>query len=111
MHQVAKCCLREGTTSSEMATAFEVQAGKVVNEQFPLKKATVTQGELRYFNEELKALRRQRIRVYNKEGKSAKYHELKTKFQAKLKCEAIKYKDLQYNAINNLSLLAPSCQM
>ena len=86
-------CLRDGMTSSEMATAFEVQAGKIVNEQFPLKKVTVTQGELPYFNEELRTLRRQRNRVYIKEGKSAKYHELQTKFQAKLKCEAIKYKD------------------
>ena len=85
--------LKAGMTSTEMANAFEARADQITNDHFPLKKVTVTQGELPYFNEELKIMRRQRDRVYVKEGKSAKYQELQRKFQIKLRCEATKYKD------------------
>ena len=78
--------LKAGMSSTEMANAFETRADQITNDHFPLKKVTVTQGELPYFNEELKIMRRQRDRVYVKEGKSAKYQELQRKFQIKLRC-------------------------
>ena len=86
-------CLKAGMSSTEMANAFEAKAGQVINDHFPKKKVTITQGDLPYFNEELKNIRRQRNRVYVKEGKSAKYNELQINFQTKLRCEAMKYKD------------------
>ena len=86
-------CLKAGMSSAEMAEAFESKAEKVINDHFPLKKVTITQGELPYFNEELKNIRRQRNRVYVKEGKSIRYYELQNRFQAKLKCEATKYRE------------------
>ena len=57
-----------------------------------LKKVTLAQGDLPYFTEELKSLRRQRNRVYTKEGKGKKYDELQSTFQTKLKSEAEKYR-------------------
>ena len=55
-----------------MVETFERKAGQLINEHFPLKKVTVTQGDLPYFTEELKSIRRQRNRVYTKEGKGKK---------------------------------------
>ena len=44
-----------------------------------------------YFSEELRAIRRQRQRLYRKSGRCKKYLELKYKFDQKLKIEAEKY--------------------
>ena len=43
--------------------------------------------------EELKALRRRRQRIYRKQGRSPKYHEIKDAFDNKLKAAALKYKE------------------
>ena len=86
-------CLTAGMGSKEMVETFERKAGQLINEHFPLKKVTVTQGDLPYFTEELKSIRRQRNRVYTKEGKGKKYEELQSSFQEKLKIEAQKYRN------------------
>ena len=86
-------CLLAGMGSKEMVETFERKAGQMIDEHFPLKRVTVTQGELPYFTEELKNIRRQRNRIYTKEGKGKKYDDLQSIFQAKLKSEAQKYRN------------------
>jgi len=62
-------------------------------EHFETKQIIIKANDLPYFTEELRKLKRQRLRVYNKEGKSAKYVELQNIFQQKLKVQLNKYKE------------------
>ena len=59
---------------------------------FPEKTVTVSNYDKPFITEELKLLRRQRQRAYRKGGRSAKYLELKSKLDMKIKTEAEKYK-------------------
>ena len=61
-------------------------------------------GALPYITQELKLLRRQRQRVYRKEGKSVKYKELKDKFDSKLKTEAEKYQNRILDEVREVKL-------
>ena len=80
-------------SSSELVEAFEVYTSKQINGVFPLKTVTISNKDKPYFTEELKRLRRQRQRVYRKQGKSPKYLSLVSEFDLKLKAEAKKYQD------------------
>ena len=46
-----------------------------------------------YFTERLRVLKRQRMREYNKNGKSEKYFKLKEIFESQLNVELEKYKE------------------
>ena len=86
-------CLKDGLNSTQMVDVFEDAAEKLVNENFPKKSVTVRQGELPYFTEELKAMRRKRNRIYQQSGKSERYYRIKAEFETKVKSEAQKYKN------------------
>ena len=76
-----------------MVSSFQNKLCNLVNDVFPEKVIRIKSNDLPYFNEELRKLKRQRLRVYNKEGKSAKYLELLDLFKQKLGIQLEKYKD------------------
>jgi hypothetical protein len=83
----------DGLSPDQMDDQFEAAATVMVDEMFPKKKVTIIEGDLPFFTEELRQLRRQRNRAYQRDGRSANYLTLQRKFQDKLKCEALKYKE------------------
>ena len=93
--------LQDGMSSSKLVEEFESAAMKMVDQNFPKKVVSVRQGELPYFTEELKILRRKRNRIYQKYGRSQKYLEAQQVFETRLKSEAIKYKQRIINEVNN----------
>ena len=62
--------LEDGLTIEEMVDSFQNTASRMVDQHFPKQTVTSTQGEKPYFTEELKQLRRQRDRIYQRTGKS-----------------------------------------
>ena len=81
-----------GLPVDQMVGQFEDAAARMVDETFPLKKVRIIEGDQTFFTEELRQLRRQRNRAYQRAGKSRTYFLLQNKFNEKLKCEANKYK-------------------
>ena len=84
--------LQQGMSSTEMVNFFEQETKTMIETIFPEKTVTVSDYDKPFITEELKLLRRQRQRAYRKGGRSAKYLELKSKFDMKIKIEAEKYK-------------------
>ena len=82
----------DGLSSTEMVNLFENHSKKMIESVFPEKLVTVSDYDKPYMTEELKQLRRKRQRCYRKSGRSAKYLELKSKFDQKIKREAEKYR-------------------
>ena len=81
----------------------------MIKEHFPEKTIKITNHDKPYITENLKRLRRRRQRVYQKEGKSEKYIELKNEFDYKLKLEAEKYQDKIQNEITQGNIKFLSC--
>ena len=81
-----------GLSPDRMVQQFEEAATGMVDQMFPKKKVQIIEGDQPFFTEELRQLRRQRNRAYQRDGRSANYFSLQTKFQDKLKHEAQKYK-------------------
>ena len=78
-------------TSTELVDVFEKHTSNLVEQTFPEKNVTISDWDQPYMTEELKLIRRQRIRAYRQGGRSAKYIEIAEKFDKKLKLEAKKY--------------------
>ena len=76
---------------TELVTNFQNHTSNVVTKIFPEKTVKISNYDKPYFTEELRAIRRQRQRLYRKSGRSQKYLEIKDKFEQKLKIEAGKY--------------------
>ena len=74
-----------------MVAAFENHTSSLVDTIFPEKNVTISNFDQPFITEELKMLRRQRIRIYNKQGRSQKYLEVRNHFETKLKLAAKKY--------------------
>ena len=81
------------TDTTDMVKMFEETMSCLIEKFFPLKRVTLSEFDKPYFNEELRVLRRQRQRIYNKSGKSDKYMRIKNLFDKKLLAEKIKYRD------------------
>ena len=86
------CFLESQSDSSEKVTSFENMMSKMVEDTFPLKSIIISNDDQVWFNEDLRALKRARLREYNRHGKSLKYLNLKSKFDTKFKQEFFKYK-------------------
>ena len=84
--------LEHSMSTTDMVEVFENITGNMVRNVFPEKLVTISDYDKPYITEELKSLRRQRQRAYRKGGKNAKYLEIKSKFDNKLKAEAEKYR-------------------
>ena len=78
-------------TSTELVGSFENYTRNIVEKTFPEKTVTISDRDKPYMTEELKLLRRQRMRCYSKGGRSEKYLSLLKKFELKMKIEAEKY--------------------
>ena len=84
--------LEDDMSSADMVDTFVNINEKMVNKVFPEKEIQVGPGDLPYFTEELRHLKRQRLRAYNAHGgKSDQYLRLKSRFDEVLKREASKY--------------------
>ena len=75
-----------------MVELYEEILQKILKETFPMKSIKKSDQDKPWFTEDLRALKRTRMREYSKHGKSAKYFELKRKFDSKLINEIKKYK-------------------
>ena len=78
--------------STQMVEKYQEILQKLVAETFPSKNIKISDQDQPWFTEELRALKRRRMREYVKNGKSARYSELREKFVKKLKDEAEKFK-------------------
>ena len=86
-------------SSTELVKRFEDFTSTLVNNIFPLKTVTVSDKDKVYFTEELRKLRRQRQRIYRKSGRTQKYLEIKSKFDALLRKEVKKYQQKVQNEV------------
>ena len=94
-------CLEDGRSPDEMVKLFQETACRLIDQHFPHKQVTVIDGDLPYFTEELRQLRRQRDGAYQRNGKDGLYYEKQNKFTRKLKCEAQKYKNKIVQEVND----------
>ena len=88
-----------GQSANEMVEHFQAAANRLVNETFPEKQVTISEGDQPYFTEELRLLRRRRDRAYQRGCKTQTYLSLQNKFQLKLKGESLKYKKKIINEV------------
>ena len=84
--------LEERLSSTEIVEIFEARSKELVDSHFPSKSIFTGPQDLPYFTEELRKLKRQRQRAYQKGRKSNLYMKIKEKFDSTLKSEATKYR-------------------
>ena len=77
---------------TKMVEKYQDIIEKLVASVFPLKSITISSEDQVWFTEDLRALRRTKMREYARHGKSKKYCELQEKFDAKFLNEIQKYK-------------------
>ena len=77
---------------NQMVTSFEEQTTSLINNIFPEKRILVSYTDQPWFTEELRLLKRNRQREYQKHGKSDKYLQLCQNFEARAQSEIEKYK-------------------
>ena len=75
----------------QMVDTFQNVVNSLLCEIFPEKAIIISPEDRPWFNEQLRLLKRQRMRQYQRHGKNDKYVELKTKYDEKLKHEMLKY--------------------
>ena len=80
-----------GMDADTMSGALENITSNLFNETFPEKKIMIYSEDKPWFNEELRNLKRKRLREYEKHGKSAKYLQLEQTFSIKVKEAVQKY--------------------
>ena len=83
--------LSEKMTSSEQVSHFEELGNAKLDEFCPLKEIKLSSKDKPFISAELKQIDRKRNREYVKRGKTEKYKNLESLFQAKYKIEAEKH--------------------
>ena len=84
--------LEDDISATEIVDRFVAINDDMVDSEFPKKQIQVGPGDLPYFTEELRLLKRRRQRAYSLHGKrSEQYSRLKNKFDEKLAREGKKY--------------------
>ena len=68
---------------NDAVNSFENTTTNFLENTFPEKKITIYDSDKPWFNEELRTLKRKRMREYNKNGKSQRYTTLKENFNSK----------------------------
>ena len=91
--------LLKGHPVSKMVDMFQSVLNNILCETFPEKQILISPNDQPWFNEQLRKLKRQRQRRYERCGKDAKYDEIKAKFEEKLKIEMLKYKEKVENEV------------
>ena len=77
--------------TDSMTQSFEKITSDLLCQTFPEKRIVIYHEDKPWFTEELRVLKRQRLREYTKHGKSKKYLELEKKFSLKVKEAVNKY--------------------
>ena len=80
-------------STDEAVQMFENATSHLLHNTFPEKKIVVMENDKVWFNEELRNLKRQRMREYGINGKSAKYFKLLNEFKDKAKVAMEKHKE------------------
>ena len=79
-------------TTTLMVSKYQNMMISMIEETFPAKVITVSADDKPWFSEDLRTLKRRRLREYNRHGKSSKYLELEKKFDEKFHIELEKYR-------------------
>ena len=82
-----------GMQVNEMVERFERYSSNLFTETFPQKRITCYERDKPWYNEELRKLKRCRMREYNRHGKSVKYFELLNLYTEKSAIAINKFKD------------------
>ena len=85
--------IKDTMTTTEMVDQYEKKSTELTNKTFPFKTVLVKSDDKPHFTEELRLIKRQRQRIYQREGKSEKYLKKKTEFKEKEKKEACKHRE------------------
>ena len=79
-------------SSTQMVDSLETMSKDMVDAHFPEKSVTIGQTDLPYFTEQLRTLKRNRLRAYTRFGRrSIQYLNSKEAFEKKLIIEAKNY--------------------
>ena len=78
-------------SSSTLVERVQFNLQTILSETFPQKEITISSEDQPYFNESLRHLKRQRLREYNRHGRSVKYLNIMKTFSDKLEKEKLKY--------------------
>ena len=62
-------------TPTDMVENFQMKMSNIIEESFPLKSITISNEDQVWFNEDLRALKRARLREYNRHGKYSKVYQ------------------------------------
>ena len=85
--------LLNGLLPDNQINIFEEMTCKLFDETFPEKKVVFMENDKPWFTEELRLLKRQRMREYSSNGKSKKYIELRDIFKVKAEEAMKKHKE------------------
>ena len=75
----------------QMIETFQNTLNVVLCETFPEKTIIISSEDKPWYNEQLRILKRQRMREYERHGKTDKYQQIRLKYDEKLKTEMLKY--------------------
>ena len=74
-----------------MVAAYQNITTTLLSEIFPLKTIIISDQDKPWFNEQLRRIKRKRLREYEKHGQSDKYWEIVDSFNQMFKTERDKY--------------------
>ena len=83
----------------EMVHKFQLILNTILTETFPEKQIIISPYDDPWFNEQLRNLKRQRQRRYERHGKDERYQQLQSEFDEKLKIEKLKYREKVENEV------------
>ena len=86
-------------STSDLAKNLQERLASKLDEFCPLTSFKLSSQDKAWINPELKALKRKRMREYQKQGKSEKYKKLEKEFKLKLKTVAEKYLQKKLDAL------------
>ena len=93
--------MQPNLSSTDLTDIFEYYSGEILNTFCPEKIVFSRPGANPFVTEEMKVIKRSIMREYEKRGKSAKYEQLKAKFEKKMRNQALKYKQKVLEDVKN----------
>ena len=82
-----------------MVHKFQLILNTILTDTFPEKQIIISPYDDPWFNEQLRNLKRQRQRRYERHGKDERYQQLQSEFDEKLKIEKLKYREKVENEV------------
>jgi hypothetical protein len=85
--------MEASSTTTDIVKQFETHSERMIDKAFPKKEVLVGPDDLPFYTEELRTLKRQKMRAYTRHGQnSIQYNALKAKYDDKLIKEAQKFR-------------------